>query len=81
MDRMEDVMKEEQYVGTSRAADILGLKRDRVSALCREGKAFPGAEQDGVGKPWRIPISDIIAYASRTGKAINLILQSLVDHP
>lgn len=49
-----------EYVGTARAAELLGVKRDTVSGWCREG-VFPGAEQDDKGKPWRIPMRDIEA--------------------
>lgn len=41
-------------MGTSKAADLWGCTRDDVSRLCRKGK-IKGAEQDGKGKPWRIP--------------------------
>lgn len=43
-----------KYMGTSEAAEQWGCSRDQVSKLCREGK-ISGAEQDGPGKPWRIP--------------------------
>ena len=43
-----------EYMGTSEAAKRWGLKRDYVSKLCRKG-LIEGAEQDGKGKPWRIP--------------------------
>ena len=43
-----------EYMGTSQAAEQWGLSKSYVARLCREG-AIP-AEQDGPGKPWRIPI-------------------------
>ncbi|MBD5133312.1 MAG: helix-turn-helix domain-containing protein [Clostridiales bacterium] len=43
-----------KYMGTSEAGDKWGCHRDKVSKACREGKV-EGAEQDGPGKPWRIP--------------------------
>lgn len=49
------------YVGTSKAAEILGMKRDSVSDLCRKGK-FKTAEHDGKGKPWRILESEVYEY-------------------
>lgn len=42
-------------MGTSEAAEKWGCSRDEVSKLCRMGK-ISGAEQDGKGKPWRIPV-------------------------
>lgn len=45
----------EEYMGTSKAAELWGCSRDKVSKLCREGK-IQGAEQDGKRKPWRIPV-------------------------
>lgn len=43
------------YMGTSKAAELWNCQRDYISKLCREGK-IKGAEQDGKGKPWRIPV-------------------------
>lgn len=43
------------YMGTSKAAEVWGCSQAYVAKLCREGK-IKGAEQDGKGKPWRIPI-------------------------
>jgi predicted site-specific integrase-resolvase len=40
--------------GTPEFAKKWGVKQSTVSKWCREGK-IPGAEQDGPGKPWRIP--------------------------
>lgn len=45
-------------IGTSEAAERLGIKRETVARWCRE-KKIPGAEQDGIGKPWHIPESSI----------------------
>ena len=47
-----------EYVGTARAAEILGVTIATVSRWCREGK-IAGAKQDAPGKPWRIPIAEI----------------------
>jgi len=57
-----------EFVGTSRAAEILGIGRDAVSSKCRAG-VFPNAEQDAVRKPWRIPLCDIEAYCKKIGRA------------
>lgn len=43
-----------QFMGTSEAAQKWGVKQDAISKACRKGKV-KGAEQDGKGKPWRIP--------------------------
>ncbi len=43
------------FMGTSKAAELWGCSQATVSKLCREGK-IEGVEQDGKGKPWRIPI-------------------------
>lgn len=45
-----------KFMGTSEAAEQWGCSRDEVSRLCRAGK-IKGVEQDGKGKPWRIPSS------------------------
>ncbi|MCI8781591.1 MAG: helix-turn-helix domain-containing protein [Lachnospiraceae bacterium] len=42
------------YMGTSEASEKWGCSQATISKLCREGK-IKGAEQDGKGKPWRIP--------------------------
>lgn len=42
------------YMGTSEAGKLWGRSQAAVSKACREGK-IQGAEQDGPGKPWRIP--------------------------
>lgn len=44
-----------KYMGTSEAAEKWNCKQDAVSRLCRKGR-IEGAEQDGKGKPWRIPV-------------------------
>lgn len=43
------------YMGTSDASEKWGHSQAAISKLCREGK-IKGAEQDGKGKPWRIPV-------------------------
>lgn len=43
------------YMGTSEASKKWGCRQDAVSKACRDGK-IKDAEQDGKGKPWRIPI-------------------------
>lgn len=43
-----------EYMGTSEASKKWGHPQAAISKLCREGK-IKGAEQDGKGKPWRIP--------------------------
>lgn len=42
-------------MGTSEAAQKWELTQETISKLCREGKVI-GAEQDGAGRPWRIPV-------------------------
>lgn len=44
-----------KYMGTSEASEKWGRSQNTISKACREGKV-EGAEQDGPGKPWRIPI-------------------------
>lgn len=44
-----------EYVGTKVIAELWGWKQSKVSAYCRAGK-IPGAEHDGTGSPWRVPI-------------------------
>ena len=46
----------DEYMGTSKAAELWNCQQDLISKLCREGK-IKGAEQDGKGKPWRIPVN------------------------
>lgn len=43
------------YMGTSEAAEKWGRSQATISKACRDGK-IKGAEQDGIGKPWRIPV-------------------------
>ncbi len=67
----------EKYVGTSEAAKILGYSQAYLTKLCREGK-LPDAEQDGRGKPWRIPVCAIEEFKKQKGrtyekKASNII--------
>ena len=40
-------------IGTSKAAEILGVTQKTVQEWCRAGK-FKTATQDGRGKPWHI---------------------------
>jgi hypothetical protein len=40
--------------GTSEFAKKWGVPQSTVAKWCRERK-IPGVEQDGPGKPWRIP--------------------------
>lgn len=40
-------------IGTSKAAEILGVTQRTVQNWCRAGK-FKSATQDGKGKPWHI---------------------------
>ena len=42
------------YMGTSEAAEKRGRSQATISKACREGKV-KGAEENGPGKPWRIP--------------------------
>lgn len=41
-------------IGVPAFAELFSIHPDTVRRWCREGK-IPGAEQDGKGKPWRIP--------------------------
>ena len=41
-------------IGVPAFAKKFGVSPDAVRRWCREGK-IPRAEQDGKGKPWRIP--------------------------
>ncbi len=43
------------YVGTKAKSKEWGVSQSKISKWCREGK-IPGAEHDGDGSPWRIPI-------------------------
>lgn len=51
-------------LGTKKVAEILGLAQSYICRLCREG-AFPNAEHDGSGSPWRIPEGDVKEYLSK----------------
>ncbi|MFR1622630.1 MAG: helix-turn-helix domain-containing protein [Oscillospiraceae bacterium] len=42
-------------MGTKIASELWGRSSTTISRWCREGK-IEGAEQDGAGSPWRIPI-------------------------
>ncbi|MCM1335112.1 MAG: helix-turn-helix domain-containing protein [Bacteroides sp.] len=44
-----------EMMGTKEAAKEWSCKQETVAKWCREGK-IKGAEQDGKGHPWRIPI-------------------------
>lgn len=44
-----------KFMGTSEASEKWGHLQAKISRACREGK-IKGAEQDGYGKPWRIPV-------------------------
>lgn len=41
-------------IGVPAFSERFNVNPDTVRRWCREGK-IPGAEQDGKGKPWRIP--------------------------
>ena len=43
-----------EVLGVPAFAEKFGVSEDTVRRWCREGK-IPGAEQDGKGRPWRIP--------------------------
>lgn len=58
---------DEKYIGTARAAEMLGVKRDTMSRWCREGK-FKTARQDKVGSPWIILEEEVLEFARREGK-------------
>lgn len=49
----------DDYIDASDAADILGIKRARISQLCNEGR-FPG--QVKVGHFWLIPRASVAGY-------------------
>ncbi len=44
-----------KYMSTSEAEKLWGRSAAAVSKACREGR-IKGAEKDGPGKPWRIPV-------------------------
>lgn len=50
-------------IGTKEASEILGVKQNYVSKMCRDGK-IPGAEQDRRGSPWHIP-KDVVEKMAR----------------
>lgn len=52
------------YIGTSKAAEILGFNQNYISTLCRK-KVFKTAEQDAKGKPWRILESEVYEYCKK----------------
>jgi len=58
----EESMKE--YIGTTQAAQWLGMTGRRVTGLCNEGK-FPGAFR--AGKSWKIPVSSLRDYMEKAG--------------
>lgn len=41
-------------LGVPAFSEKYGVKPETVRKWCRDGK-LPGAEQDGKGRPWRIP--------------------------
>lgn len=57
----------EKYIGTSKAAEILGVKQDTVSRWCREGK-FKTARQDKKGSPWMIAEYEVYQVAKKMRK-------------
>lgn len=42
------------FVGTKVMAERWGISQSTITKWCRENR-IPGAEQDEVGSPWRIP--------------------------
>ena len=46
--------KDNEFMGTSEAAERWGVSRECVARWCRQGVIV--AEQDEKGKPWRIPV-------------------------
>lgn len=54
-------------VGVSVFAEKYNVSEDTVRRWCREGK-IPGAEQDGKGKPWRIPEDAVPPQKEETSK-------------
>lgn len=58
---------EEQYIGTTRAAEILNVKQSTVSQWCREEK-FKTARQDGKGSPWMISENEVYQLAEKRKK-------------
>ena len=54
-------------IGAPEFAKKVGASESTVCKWCREGK-IPGAEQDGYGKPWRIP-EDAVAPKRKNAKS------------
>ena len=48
-----------EMIGTKQAAEITGRSQQTISRWCRTGR-IKGAEQDGVGSPWRMPLESIL---------------------
>ena len=46
------------YIGTKAFAEKYGCKQSTVSSWCRKD-LIPGADHDGHGSPWRIPIDAV----------------------
>lgn len=55
-------------IGVPAFAEKYGVNPDTVRRWCREGKI--SAEQDGKGKPWRIP-DDAVPPTRKTAKEKN----------
>lgn len=51
-------MEENKMIGVPEFAKKYHLDDEKVRRWCRSGKLL-GAEQDGKGKPWRIPIDAV----------------------
>lgn len=51
-------------MGTSEAAEKWGRSQATISKACRDGK-IKSAEQDGPGKPWRIPADTPNPFSTR----------------
>ena len=48
-----------EMIGTKQAAEITGRSQQTISRWCRTGR-IKGAEQDGVGSPWRMPLESFL---------------------
>lgn len=57
-----------KYMGTSEAAEKWGCPQSAISKACREGKV-EGAEHDGPGKPWRIPVDAPNPFSKQRGES------------
>ena len=57
----------DEYMSTSKAAELWNCQRDYISKLCREGK-IKGAKQDEKGKPWRIPVDVPNPFVKQEGR-------------